>query len=157
VIFILFRTIAPDVFKCKNLLDAIGCILYYNTYQRNNETLTEYQEQIFEIIEQLRERPQTMFMYLRKNFAKHFDIDLYIITFDNGNFSLSDKDNYDKKNMAFLSFNEDNTVCGPLYTISDNGTKETVFASENADIRLDVYLYVTELNHSSKIFFEYLY
>ncbi len=157
LIFIIFRTIPSDVFKCKTLLDAIRCILNHNAYQKNNETLTEQQEQVFEIIEQLREHPQTMFMYLCKNFAMHFDIDLYIIAFDNGKFSLINKNNKDKKNMAFLSFNEDHQVCGPLYTVNDNGTMEIVFASDNADILLDVYMYVTELNHSSKKFFEYLY
>jgi hypothetical protein len=91
-------------------------------------------------------------MYLCKHFAKHFDIDLYIIAFDNGKFSLINKDNHDKKNMAFLSFNKNNEVRGPLYTISDNGTNETVFSSDNVDIMLDVYMYVAQLNDSSKIF-----
>jgi len=154
IFFIVFRSIVPDVFKCMNMLEAIGCILYNNTYQKNIETLTETQVQIFEIIEQLRE-PQKMFMYLRKHFAIQFDIDLYIIAYENGKFSLINQDNYNKKKMAFLSFNEDNTVCGPLYTVNVNGTKKTVFSSNNNDIRVDVYVYVTQLNSNSKILLEY--
>jgi hypothetical protein len=132
------------------LLDAIREILQNNSYQTNNETLTEHQGQIYEIIENLREQPQKMFMYLRKYFAIHFDIDLYIIAFDNGKFSMINKDKYDKKTMAYMLFNEDNTVCGPLCTINDNGTRETVFDIDDIDIQLHVYMYVAQLNDKSK-------
>jgi len=153
-----FRTVPVDVFPSLNINDAIRFILNNNINQTlNNEPLTVYQEEIFEIIEQLREYPQKMFMYLRKNFAKQFDIDLYIITFDNEKFSLITENNYGKQNKAFLLFNEDNTVCGPLYTISTNGNHETVFSVNDIDIDMDVYLYVAQLNYRSKIFIQIFY
>lgn len=141
--------------SCKNLLDALQSILYYNKSQGNNETFTVDQEQIFEIIEHLRENPQKMFMYLRKHFAKHFDIDLCIVAFDNGKFTLIKKNDYNKNTMAFLSFNKDNTVHGPLYITNVDGTRETIFFSNDNDICIDVYMYVAQLNTTSKIFLRY--
>jgi hypothetical protein len=152
-----FRTVPADVFPSLNIRDAIRFILDNNINRRTNETLTEHQEQIFEIIEQLHVCPQTMFMCLRKNFAKQFDIDLHIITFDNENFSLITENNYQKENMTFLVFNKDNTVRGPLYTISTNGTRETVFSVHNDEIPMDVYSYVAQLNDTSKIFIQIFY
>ncbi|CAF4557435.1 unnamed protein product [Rotaria sp. Silwood1] len=108
-------TTYPDVFPCKTLIDAIRYILCNNSFQGSNATLTEVQEQIFEIIEKLNTLPQIMFEYLRKHFAKHFDIDLYIIAFINEKFSIIHDDNYDKANIAYLQLNKDNTVQGPLY------------------------------------------
>ncbi|CAF0808229.1 unnamed protein product [Adineta steineri] len=139
------RDIHPNVFPTSNLLDAIKFILTNNTKQRNNETLTEYQEEIFQIVEKFYTQPQTMFEYLRKNFAKYFDIDLYPIVFENENFSLITENNYEKNNKAYLSFNKDNTVHGPLYKTNVNGTTETVF-SANDNIQVEVYMFVMELN-----------
>lgn len=151
-----FRSIVPDVLLCKNLLDALKSILYYNTSQGNNETLTEVQDQMFEIIEQLREHhPQKMFHYLCKNFAKHFDIELCIITYDNGKFSLIHKDDYNKEKIAYLSFNQDNTVRGPLYVTGADNTRETVFSKNDVDISIHAYIYVAQLNDKSKVFHEY--
>jgi hypothetical protein len=136
------------------LLDAIRYILSNDTNHNSNEIqLTDEQVQIFEIIEQLRVSPQTMFMYLNKHFTKHFDIDLYIIAFDKGAFPIINPDNHDKANMAFLSFNEHNTVRGPVYIKKDNGTTQTIFSSDDDCIQIDVYMYLSDLSDSSKLFF----
>ncbi|CAF0937124.1 unnamed protein product [Adineta steineri] len=127
-----------------NLLDAIKFILNNNIKQGNNETLTEEQEEIFQIVEKLCIEPRTMFAYLRKNFAKYFDIDLQPIVFDNGKF-LVIEDNYGKDNKAFLLFNKDNTVHGPLYIKNSKGTTETVFSADDY-IELFVTIYVSTIN-----------
>ncbi|CAF0782970.1 unnamed protein product [Adineta steineri] len=139
--------IFPEVFEASNLLYAIEFILYNNTKHRNNETLTEVQADLFQIVENLHIQPQKMFMYLRQNFAKYFDIDLYPIAFVNEEFSLITENNDENKNKAFLLFNEDNTVRGPLYTKNGSGTTETVF-SANYDTQVDVDSYLFGLNLS---------
>jgi hypothetical protein len=96
-----------------------------------------------------------MFECLQEHFAKHFDTNLTIIAFDNKKFSIINNVNHGQKYVAFLSFNKDNTVCGPLYTINVDGTRQTVFSTDNIDTRLDVYMYVDQLNNISKNFFEY--
>ncbi|CAF2656372.1 unnamed protein product [Rotaria sp. Silwood2] len=142
------RTNYPDVFLCKTLLDAIRHILSNNSFQGSHATLTEDQEQIFEIIENLNTCPDTMFKYLRKHFAKHFDIDLYIMAFINEKFSLIHDDSYDKANVAYLLLNKDNTVQGPLYITSVNGNNETVFSKGDPDIHVDMYIYLAHLNNT---------
>jgi hypothetical protein len=60
--------------------------------------------------------------------------------------------NHDKKYTAFVTFNKDHTIRGPLYTTNVNGTTETVFSVDNIDIILDVYMDIAQLNDISKIF-----
>ncbi|CAF0844276.1 unnamed protein product [Adineta steineri] len=137
--------ISPYVFQTSNLVDAIKYILNNNKNKENNETLTEKQAEIFQIVEKLYTQPQTMFANLRKKFAKYFDIDLYPIVFDNGNYSLITKNNYGEENKAFLLFKKDNTVDGPLFIKNGNGTIATVF-SANDPFELFVTIYVSLLN-----------
>ncbi len=138
--------------QCSSLLDAIRFIVYHNTHQKNIATLSVSQEEVFIIIEQLRVCPQTMFKCLHDHFAEHFDIYLYIIAFDNGRFSLMNKTTHDKKHTAFVTFNKDHTIRGPLYTKNVNGTTKTVFTGNNHNILIDVYMYIAQLNDIGKIF-----
>ncbi len=149
---LIFSAAYPDVLRWSTLLDAIKCIVYNNTYQKNIATLSVSQEEVFTVIEKLRVCPKTMFKCLHDHFAEHFDIYLYIIAFDNGKFSLMNKINHDKKYTAFVTFNKDHTIHGPLCTKNVNGTTETVFSVDNRDIILDVYMYIAQLNDISKIF-----
>ncbi|CAF3743454.1 unnamed protein product [Rotaria sordida] len=114
------RTIYPDAFPCKTLSDAVRYILSNNSFQGSNATLTVHQEDVFEVIEQLKVCPSKMFESLRTYFAKFFDIDLYIIGFINEKFSIIHDDKHDKANMAYLQFNKDHTIYGPLYITSVN-------------------------------------
>ncbi|CAF1158005.1 unnamed protein product [Rotaria sordida] len=139
------RTIYPDAFPCKTLSDAVRYILSNNSFQGSNATLTVHQEDVFEVIEQLKVCPSKMFESLRTYFAKFFDIDLYIIGFINEKFSIIHDDKHDKANMAYLQFNKDHTIYGPLYITSVNGNNETVF-SKDAGIHVDICIYVVHLN-----------
>ncbi|CAF3554591.1 unnamed protein product [Rotaria sordida] len=140
------RTIYPDAFPCKTLSDAVRYILSNNSFQGSNATLTVHQEDVFEVIEQLKVCPSKMFESLRTYFAKFFDIDLYIIGFINEKFSIIHDDKHDKANMAYLQFNKDHTIYGPLYITSVNGNNETVFSKEDAGIHVDICIYVVHLN-----------
>jgi hypothetical protein len=123
---LIFSAAYSDIFRCGNLLDAIRFILENNTYQKNNATLSVLQEDIFVVIEQLRVCPPKMFQYLQEKFVKHFDIYLYIIAFDNGRFSLMNTINHDKKYTAFVTFNKDHTIRGPLFTMFENGVSSDI-------------------------------
>ncbi|UJR37545.1 hypothetical protein I4U23_030246 [Adineta vaga] len=140
------RSASPDVFPSQTLTDAVRCILDNNTKNRNNQILTEYQVEIFEIIEQLHSSPKKLCHYLTKDFAKYFDIDLYLITFDNNEFCLNMENNYGKEHKAFLLLNKDYTVRGPLYTINTDGTKQSVFCNDDSLIQVEIYCYILQLN-----------
>lgn len=113
--------------------------------------MTEEQEQVFEIIEQLYQSPEKMFMYLCKHFAKHYDIDLNLIICDNKKYSLMKNYIYEKKYVAFIKFDENNLICGPLYKTNVNGTVRTVFSVNNYDLCIDSYMYVTYLDDKRKV------
>jgi hypothetical protein len=138
-------------------VEAIHFILFNNNNQNNNQTLSENEKRIFDILEQFAECPQKMFMNLIKHFTEFYDIDLYIINFDGTKFNVLNRDNYlkesSKANIAFLSFNEDNTVCGPLCITIDNDNVQTVFSNDVLYIWHNIDDYLDELNKSSKRFF----
>ena len=138
-------------------MEAIHFILFNNNNQNNNHTLSENEKRIFDILEQFTECPQKMFTNLIKHFTELYDIDLYIINFHGTKFNVLNKDNYleenSKANIAFLSFNEDNTICGPLCMTIDSDTVQTVFSNDVFYIWHNIDDYLDELNKSSKRFF----
>ena len=61
-------------------------------------------------------------------------------------------DNYNKSNIAFLLFNEDNVVQGPLCITKENGNKQIVFSKNDYSSHEDMYIYMTWLNDNSNFF-----
>jgi len=146
-----------NVWACQTLVESLRFILFNNKNQNNNQTLTDNDGRTFDIIEQFSECPQKMFKMLIKHFKELYDTDLFIINFDGTKFDVFNKESYlqgnQKPNMAFLSFNEDNMICGPLYVTIGNETIHTVFSYDNLHIWNHVDDYLEELNKSSKFFF----
>lgn len=145
------------VWACQTLVEGLRFILFNNKNQNNNQTLTDNDARIFDIIEQFSECPQKMFTILIKNFTELYDTDLYIINFNGTKFNVFNEDSYlkekSKANMAFLSFNEDNTVFGPLFVTINGETIHTVFSCSDFDIWHHIDAYLEELNKSSKLFY----
>ncbi len=139
------------------MVESLQFILFNNKNKNNNRTLTDNDGRIFDIIEQFSECPQTMFTILIKYFTKFYDTELFIINFDGTKFDVFNKESYlkenSKTNMAFLSFNEDNMICGPLCVTIGNETINTVFSCADLHIWNLVDDYLEELNKSSMFFY----
>ena len=147
----LFSPTLPSTIPIRNISEAFPYILNNNIFRINNQMLKENEEQILETMTLLRHYPDTMFSYLQEYFAKHFEINLLIIGFRHGKFSLIKKENNEKRYIAFLVFDERNAVYGVLYNIDANGTVQTVFNAEDCGLKLDVYLYIMHLNDPGRI------
>lgn len=132
-----------------------------NNNQSNNGTiLTESQVEIFEIIEQLRLCPEKMYMYAIKKFTDIFNIYLYIVGYHQGKLELINKYHplleNNKENMAFLLFNENNTVNGALYIEDNQGIQQTVFSCKEI-ILYDVLYRLEQFNDTSKFYFSQIH
>lgn len=114
--------------------------------------MSTLQQDTFEIIEQLRECPHKMFEALHKHMEKHCDIDLYIIAYINGKFSMVPNQSHKHLPKACLLFNTDNSVCGPLYTINVRGDRKIVFSHDTYDSYFNRYMYTAQLNYTGKFF-----
>ncbi len=139
------------------MVESLQFILFNNKNKNNNRTLTDNDGRIFDIIEQFSECPQKMFTILIEHFTEFYDTELFIINFDGTKFDVFNKESYlkvnSKTNMAFLSFNEDNMICGPLCVTIGNETIDTVFSCADLHIWNLVDDYLEELNKSSMFFY----
>lgn len=142
------------VWSCQTLSKAIQFILFNNKNEDNKHILTEEYARIFDVIEEFNECPHQMFTVLIKKFTELYDIDLYIINFNGTKFEVFNKYRYLKdgsnRNMAFLSFNEDNTICGPLCILMYDGTTQTIFSDSDFFVGHYVDDYLDELNRGYK-------
>lgn len=137
------------VLPCDNLLNGIQNIIQHDPRRTNDRMLTEQQAYVLEMI-MLQQNPLVMFNSICRYVAKSFDIDLFIVGYHSGEFTLIKSGTAERTHVAYLVFNEDHTVCGPLYRDGPSNVQETFFLSADHSVQWNVTLYIAGLNHRSE-------
>lgn len=146
-----------NVSPCASLPAAVRTILASAREGTEWQTLpSEREERIFEVIECLRDHPETMFKYLIKHFTEIYDIDLIVSGYKEGKFDQINAESqetlFTKPTRAFLLFNKDNTVRGPMFITNVDGSMRTAFPSDCVLAKLDFRMYLAYLNNPGESF-----
>ena len=146
-----------DVSLCETLPAAVRTILANAREGTERQTLpSDREERIFEVIEDLRDHPEKMFKYLITNFTEIYDIDLIVIGYREGKFVQINAEAQEtlptKPKQAFLLFNRDNSVCGPLFTTHVDGSIQAAFPCNCPSAKLYSYMYLAYLNDPGESF-----
>lgn len=142
----------PNVHKCGSIAESIKFIRDWRKTDQNNKPITNGAIQTFKTIEDLPSSPKQKFQRFQQHFAEVFDCNLGIIAFDEGKFTL-DMGSDNRTRKAYICFNKDQTIRGPLYEVCPDGSIKTVFSSsmEDFDFHISVHLYVCRLNDAGNI------
>jgi hypothetical protein len=146
-----------DVSPCENLMAAVRTILANAREKNERQTLpSDSEERIFEVVERLSVCPEQMFKYLIKTFVEIYDIDLIIIANKDGKFDQINTEAQEpslrKAKIAFLLFNKDYTVRGPLFMNNADGSIRTAFLLDDYLAKVDLYMYLLYLNDPGESF-----
>ncbi len=147
-----------ELYDAESAFNTLEFILLNDArFTNNNQNeLIDYDKQQLTNIVQIYSGKPTLITLMGK-FVESYNIYLHFIGFDQGKFRVINqyffRDTNERRRLAFVVLNGDDTVCGPLFTDDDlTGRIQTVFAFDDMRITLQVDKYIEKLNRTGKFY-----
>jgi len=147
-----------ELYDAESAFNTLEFILLNDArFTNNNQNeLIDYDKQQLTNIVQIYSGKPTLNDLMGK-FVESYNIYLHFIGFKQGKFRMINqyyyfRDTDERRRLAFIVLNGDDTVCGPLFTDDLTGRIQTVFAFDDMRITLQVDKYIEKLNRTGKFY-----